>query len=52
LGTPVSFVITDVSDRRLARRLGLNFAPKLPNITRGCPACAQSWCRLACSAAR
>ncbi len=40
-GTPVWFVITDVSDQAIARQLGVNFAPKLANITVGCPACAQ-----------
>lgn len=37
----VWFVITDVSDRRVARKLGVNFAPRLANVTDGCPNCAQ-----------
>ncbi len=40
-GEPVWFVITDTSDEAIAEELGLNFAPKLSNITTGCPLCAQ-----------
>ncbi len=40
-GMPVWYVITDVSDARLARALGVNFAPKLANVTNQCPGCAQ-----------
>ena len=40
-GTSVWYVITDVSDERLAEDLGLNFAPRLANIANGCPGCAQ-----------
>lgn len=40
-GETVWFVITDVSDESIAKRLRLNFAPRLRNITRGCPNCAQ-----------
>jgi hypothetical protein len=40
-GETVWFVITDVSDESTARRLKVNFAPRLANITRGCPNCAQ-----------
>ncbi len=40
--TPVWFVLTDVSDRGLAQKLGLNFAPRLANVTRGCSRCAQT----------
>ena len=40
-GEPVWFVITDASDEAIAEELGLNFAPKLSNITTGCPLCAQ-----------
>jgi len=38
----VWFVITDVSDAKIARKLGVNHSPKLSNISLGCPACAQS----------
>ncbi len=38
-GVPVWYVITDVSDPALARKLGLNFAPKLANLPLGCPGC-------------
>ena len=42
-GKTVWYVITDVSDREIARRRGLNFAPKLVNlITPDCPACVQT----------
>jgi len=40
--TTVWYVITDVSDSGLAHRLGLNFAPRLANITKGCAPCAQT----------
>lgn len=40
-GLTVWYVITDVSDQRIARQLGLNFAPKLVNAPRDCPACVQ-----------
>ncbi len=38
----VWFVITDVSDAKIARKLGVNHSPKLSNISLGCPACAQT----------
>ncbi len=38
----VWFVITDVSDVKIAEKLGVNHAPRLSNITAGCPACAQT----------
>lgn len=41
-GETVWFVITDVSDPAMARRLGVNFSPKLRNAPRGCPACVQT----------
>jgi len=41
-GETVWFVITDVSDPAIATQLGVNFSPKLANITRDCPACAQT----------
>ena len=41
-GETVWFVITDVSDPALAQQLGVNHSPKLANITRDCPACAQT----------
>lgn len=42
-GMPVWYVITDVSDASLARRMGLNFAPRLANlITPDCPGCVQT----------
>lgn len=40
-GETVWFVITDASDAGIAEELGLNFAPKLSNITFDCPLCAQ-----------
>ena len=40
-GETVWYVITDASDAGVAEDLGLNFAPKLSNITTGCPLCAQ-----------
>jgi hypothetical protein len=41
-GQTVWYVITDTSDARIARRLGINHAPKLRNVRRGCPHCAQT----------
>ncbi|MBA2763489.1 MAG: hypothetical protein H0U42_02225 [Thermoleophilaceae bacterium] len=41
-GETVWFVITDVSDPLLARKLGVNHSPKLSNISRDCPACSQT----------
>jgi len=38
----VWFVITDTSDAKIARQLGVNHSPKLKNISLGCPACAQT----------
>jgi len=38
----VWFVITDVSDAKIARKLGVNHSPKLSNIGLGCPACSQT----------
>ena len=40
-GETVWYVITDVSDESMARRLGVNHAPKLRNAPRDCPACVQ-----------
>jgi hypothetical protein len=40
-GETVWFVVTDVSNARIARTLGVNHAPKLANAGRGCPACVQ-----------
>lgn len=40
-GVPVWYVITDVSDAGLAHTMGVNFAPRLANVTVGCPGCAQ-----------
>ena len=40
--TPVWYILTDVSDQNLATQIGLNFAPKLANVPRGCPGCAQT----------
>src|SRR4051794_20875177 len=40
-GRTVWYVLTDVSDAGLANQLGLNFAPKLANASRGCPGCVQ-----------
>ncbi len=39
-GQTVWYVITDTSDARIARRLGINHSPKLRNVRRGCPHCA------------
>lgn len=42
-GKTVWYVLTDVSDEGLARRVGLNHAPKLANlVTRQCPGCVQT----------
>ncbi len=41
-GETVWFVVTDVSDASIARELGVNHSPKLANISRDCPACAQT----------
>ncbi len=38
----VWYVRTDVSDKALAEKLGLNFAPRLVNADKGCAACIQS----------
>ncbi len=40
-GQTVWYVITDVSDASVARRLRINHAPKLANVPRMCPACSQ-----------
>ena len=40
-GKTVWYVITDASDASMARRLGVNHAPKLSNAPRDCPACVQ-----------
>jgi len=40
-GVPVWYILTDVSDARLARDMGLNFAPKLANVGNGCASCVQ-----------
>jgi hypothetical protein len=40
-GETVWYVITDASDAAMARRLGINHAPKLINAPRDCPACVQ-----------
>jgi hypothetical protein len=41
-GQTVWYILTDVSQEALSRRLGLNFAPKLSNSSRGCPGCVQN----------
>lgn len=42
-GRTAWYVITEVSDEALARRLGLNFSPRLANmITPNCPGCVQT----------
>ena len=41
-GETVWFVITDSSDAKMARDLGVNHAPRLSNIAQNCPACAQT----------
>ena len=40
-GRTVWYVITDTSNAKAARRLGVNHSPKLLNATRECPACVQ-----------
>ncbi|MDQ3513156.1 MAG: hypothetical protein M3462_05735 [Chloroflexota bacterium] len=40
-GVSVWYVITDVSDAALAEELGVNFAPRLANVSNGCPGCVQ-----------
>ena len=40
-GQTVWYVITDVSDASVARRLRINHAPKLANVPAMCPACSQ-----------
>jgi len=40
-GETVWFVITDVSNARIARRLGINHSPKLRNVQNQCGGCAQ-----------
>ena len=40
-GETVWYVITDTSNARMARRLGVNHTPKLRNAQRDCPACVQ-----------
>lgn len=39
--TPVWFIITEASDFGLAHDLNVNFAPKLANMSIGCPECVQ-----------
>ncbi len=41
-GMGVYYVITDASDQQAARTLGVNFAPRLAVITKGCPGCAET----------
>jgi len=42
-GKTAWYVITEVSDEALARRMGLNFSPRLANlITPDCPGCVQT----------
>ena len=40
-GQTVWYVITDVSDALVARKLRINHAPKLANVPKLCPACSQ-----------
>src|SRR5215213_2638875 len=40
-GQTVWYVLMDVSNQALAQQIGLNFAPKLGNSSRGCPGCVQ-----------
>jgi hypothetical protein len=40
-GLTVWYILTDVSDQKLAETLGLNFAPKLANAPHNCPGCVQ-----------
>ncbi len=39
--TPVWFIITEASDFGIAHDLNVNFAPKLANMSIGCPQCVQ-----------
>ena len=41
-GKTVWFVMTEASDMGVARDLGLNFSPKLSNMSIGCPRCVQN----------
>jgi len=41
-GHTVWFVMTEASDMGVARDLGLNFSPKLSNMSIGCPRCVQN----------
>jgi hypothetical protein len=41
-GTKVWYVLLDSSDSGLAHDLGINFAPKLSNLSINCPACVQT----------
>jgi hypothetical protein len=41
-GKTVWFVLLDASDEGMANNLGVNFAPKLANLSIGCPECVQT----------
>src|SRR5712691_1216114 len=41
-GKTVWFVLLDASDAGLAHDLGVNYAPKLANLSIGCPECVQT----------
>jgi hypothetical protein len=41
-GVTVWYVITDASSAKEAKRLGVNFSPRLANLPRGCPTCTQA----------
>jgi hypothetical protein len=41
-GQTVWYVLLDASDAGLAHDLGVNYAPKLPNLAIGCPECVQT----------
>ena len=41
-GKAVYYVITDASDLRRSRELGVNFAPRLAVLSNGCPGCVQT----------
>src|SRR4051794_33282950 len=41
-GVTVWYVITDASSATEAKRLGVNFSPRLANLPRGCPTCTQA----------
>jgi hypothetical protein len=41
-GVTVWYVITDTSSRKEARRLGVNFAPRLARLAPECPSCVQN----------